>query len=53
LEEIKVKKVEEDLRLRRSGNTVIRTIAGKAHDMQEIEYSSTTFNPFDRLNIKT
>jgi len=43
------------VRLSLKGNTVIRTIKGKTQDlnMQEIEYSVKTFNPFDRLNIKT
>ena len=54
LEDIKIKKVEDDIKLSTMGNTVIRTIAGKTHkDTQEIEYSSQTFNPFDTSNIKT
>ena len=50
-----MKKVEDDVRLSLKGNTVIRTIKGKTQDltMQEIEYSVKTFNPFDKLNIKT
>lgn len=55
LEEIAQKKVEDDIRLSLKGNTVIRTMKGKTQElsMQEIEYSVKTFNPFDKLNIKT
>lgn len=47
LEDIKIKKIEDDIKLSRKGNTVIKTITGKVHDHQEIEYSVKTFNPFD------
>ena len=54
LEDIKVKKIEQDIRLSRKGNTVIKTIKGEnKREHQEIEYSAKTFNPFDQLNIKT
>ena len=55
LEDIYKKKIDDDVRLSLKGNTVIRTLKGKTQDlnMQEIEYSVKTFNPFDKLNIKT
>ena len=54
LEDIKVKKIEQDIKLSRKGNTVIKTIKGEdKREHQEIEYSVKTFNPFDQLNIKT
>jgi len=54
LEELAKKQVDNDIRKQLKGNTLIRTIKGK-HDndtLQEIEYSSKTFNPYDPLNIK-
>lgn len=55
LENIQKKKIEDDVRLSLKGNTVIRTLKGKTQELnqQEIEYDVKTFNPFDRLNIKT
>lgn len=55
LEDIAKQKIMDDVRLSLKGNTVIRTLKGKTqeHSMQEIEYSVKTFNPFDKLNIKT
>ena len=38
----------------RKGNTIVRTIKGETKELtrQEIEYSSATFNPFDKENVK-
>ena len=49
------KKIESDIKSAKLGNTVIRTIPGKhtLDDVQEVTYSSNTFNPFDQLNIRT
>jgi hypothetical protein len=55
IDEIKVKAIEDDIKLSRKGNTVIKTISGggKTPDHMEVEYSARTFNPFDQFNIKT
>lgn len=55
LKEIETKKKETDILSQKKGNTIIRTIKGSHEELnyQEISYSPKTFNPFDRLNIKT
>ena len=55
LKELESKKRETDILTQNKGNTIIRTIKGTHAELnyQEIEYSPKTFNPFDRLNIKT
>ena len=55
LKELETKKRETDILTQNKGNTIIRTIKGAHAELnyQEIEYSPKTFNPFDRLNIKT
>lgn len=53
MKELETKKRENDILSQKKGNTIIRTIKGSHEEYQEIEYNPKTFNPFDRLNIKT
>jgi hypothetical protein len=52
--DLQKKKIENDQRLAGKGNTVVRTIKGKTSldTVQQITYSSSTFNPYDKTNIK-
>ena len=52
--DLQKKKIENDQQLAGKGNTVMRTIKGKTvlDTVQQITYSSATFNPFDKTNIK-
>ena len=54
MEEIAQKKVLTDQITIQKGNTVIKIIKGETEDKnkQQIEYSSHTFNPFLKDNIK-
>ena len=51
---IDAKKREVDIKLARQGNTVVRTIKGETEtlNLAEVQYSTTTFNPFDLENKK-
>lgn len=55
LKQVQTKKVETKIQTAMLGNTIVRTIPGKhsLDDLQEVQYTRDTFNPFDQLNIKT
>lgn len=55
LQQVQTKKVEQKVQTATLGNTIVRTIPGKhsLDDLQEVQYTMKTFNPFDQLNIKT
>ena len=51
---LEAKKQETNRILARKGNTIVTTFKGETKELtrQEIEYSSATFNPFDKENVK-
>ena len=55
LRDVQVKKIEKKAQTSTLGNTRVRTIPGvnSQDDLQEVQYSIKTFNPFDNVNIKT